>query len=145
VKRRIAILSVLCLALIFTSCTVTVTTPETKINIENTMEDLDIITGGITYRIDYIDVKDVSIGDVDFTSTIQAGTISDAKVTSRSGHVDVLIGTATAKSTSVTFTFNNITLESVNILAGVTNTVIFDDITAGLIFAHVGTAKKKVN
>jgi hypothetical protein len=139
VKRKTLAFSMLCLALIFVSCSVTVTAPETKINIQNDMLNVPLTIGGSPTTIGYIDVEKVTIGDVYFSARIQAGgDISETKTTALTGHVDITIGLATTPKLNI----SNIILPSITIRAGVTNTVVFDANTAAEIYSQA-LAKKK--
>ena len=130
-KRIRMVIGVLSLAFLFASCTVTVIQPETKVKAQNDLVDLSVpLQGGGTKLYQAIDLHDVWIGDVNFPY-IQGGDVTTAKTTSRSGNVSVDIGSVDAITSTRTITIQPIDPFDAYISAGVTNTVVFDEATAG--------------
>jgi hypothetical protein len=110
----------------------------------NSLTDLTVNVDGKDSDVDAIDLLDVAIGDVTFSS-IPGGTTTSAKATQRSGSVRIDIGQADVQSTflgaPVSAIFEDIDPMYTTIEKGTTNTVEFNSTTAGVIFSAL--AKKK--
>jgi hypothetical protein len=140
-------LLVLGMAVLVSGCAVFITpsTP-TTIKAQNSLTAMSVDVGGTTTHVNGIDLVDVTIGDIVFSS-IDYGTTTAAVTTHRSGNVAVDIGTAVVwttvlgQATSVSFT--NISPMSATITAETENTVDFDQSTASVIFQAL--AKKKAS
>lgn len=127
-------------------CTVFVATPEeTTIKARNDLTAMSVDVNGKSTNIEGIDLIDITIGDVYFPY-IEYGTTSAVKVTYRSGNVSVYIDTAVVSTKvlgqTVFIPFPNISPMSARINANQSNTVVFDESTATVIFDAL--AKKKV-
>jgi hypothetical protein len=139
---RIAALTAMLAVAAFTSgCLFVVEVEDTTVRAQNVMTDLTIRVDGIDFAVEYIDLYDVTIGDV-FFSEVQAGDRATSyRVSGYSGSVDVYIGSASAKVYSEeygfqTIPFSDMDVSGVNLSTGAANTVLFDEYTAGEIFAY---------
>ncbi len=141
-KRRSVIVGAVCLAFVLSSCTVTVNTIETKVKARN-----DLVS--MTYEgsdIDAIDLEGVDIGDVTF-ATINAGTTTSERTTTRSGTVGIVIDVAYVETyvlgQAMTIPIDNVTGMSTSITKDVVNTVVFNATTAAVIFNELAKKKAK--
>jgi hypothetical protein len=137
---------VVSIVLVTSSCAVFVNTPaDTTVETKNNLNSMSVDVGGITTNVDGIDLENVTIGDVVFSS-VPYGTTSAEKVTNSSGDVDVTIGTAIVYTTvlglSVPISFSNISPMTTTITPETLNTVVFNQTTAGVIFQALGKKKK---
>jgi hypothetical protein len=98
---------------------------------------MDITIGTKLYPDALIDLYDITVGDVSFSS-VMAGTLSSAKTTGRSGTVTVLVGEADMISGTTTLIVKNIDAMSATITQGATNTIVFDENSSSTIFAALG-------
>jgi hypothetical protein len=109
----------------------------------NDLNSMSVDVNGATTDVDGIDLENVTIGDVGFSS-IPYGTTSSEMVTYTYGGVAVDIGTAVVLTNvlnqTVSVSFSNISPMSTTITRNVVNSVIFDQTTAGVIFSAL--AKK---
>jgi len=133
-------------ALLLASCTVNVLTPpSTTVKAENDLTNLKIDVKGTTTNVDGIDLANVYIGNDVFFSYVQAGYTTNAKTTHESGKVTVDIDTAIVITkvlgVPVGVPFTNLSSMQVTIASNITNTVVFDEVSAGVILS--GLAKKK--
>lgn len=112
---------------------------------ENDLNGMSVDVGGITTGVDGIDLENVAIGDVAF-STVDYGTTSAQKITRSSGEVTVTIGTAVVYTRVlnqlVPVSFSNINPMSTTITPETVNTVVFNQTTAGVIFQALGKKQK---
>jgi hypothetical protein len=125
-------------------CAVVVTPPvQTTIEAKNSLNSMSVDVGGTTTNVDGIDLENVIIGDVSYSS-VPYGTISAEKVTNRYGDVTVTIGAAVVwtkvLNTPTSVTFSNISQMTATITPDILNTVTFDHSTATVIFSAL--AKK---
>lgn len=144
VRRLIALVVPFGVALM-TGCSVTVNGPvETRVRAQNDLTDLSVDVNGSTTAVDAIDLLDVVVGDVSF-ALVAGGTTTSSKLTNRSGNVTVVLGEAEVLTSvlgqPVTLSFTDIDPMTTTITTGTTNTVVFDETTAGVIFSAL--AKKK--
>jgi hypothetical protein len=144
VKRIIAGLCAVCIAMMFAGCTLVVEN-ETQVKAHNSLTDLDVDVGGTTTTVDAIDLVNVAIGDVTFAS-IPGGTTTSPKATTRSGGVSIDIAEADVivmvLGAPVTRKFYDIDPMTTTIEKGTTNTVEFNGTTAGVIFSALAKKKK---
>jgi hypothetical protein len=95
-KRKTAIFSLLCLTIFLVGCTVTVFAPrETTIKAVNELVEINVTVDGETKKVNGIDLTDVTIGDVSFSS-INYGEKTNEKTTHLDGVVNVHVGSAYA-------------------------------------------------
>jgi hypothetical protein len=120
--------------------------PETKIKARNDLTDLTVDVNGSVTDVDAIDLEEVTIGDVLFSS-VPAGTTTSEKSTQQSGAVTISIERANVVvmllGQSVTMPMDDIDAMVTNIDKGTVNTVEFNETTAGVIFSAL--AKRKAN
>jgi hypothetical protein len=130
--------------LLFAGCSVNVfTPPDTTIKAENDLTNLSIDVQGQTTLVDGIDLANVYIGDVYFPY-VEAGYATSSRISHRYGQVSVDIDTAIVVTNvlGVDFEmpFTNISSMSTTIENNISNTVVFDETSAGVILS--GLAKK---
>ena len=135
----------LCVAAITVNCTMSVEPLRyTTVEATNNLNGMDVDINGTTTNVNGIDLENVQIGDVSYTS-IGYGTTTSQKVTDRAGDVAVIIGTAVVYTNvlnqSVPISFSNISSMSTTITPDVINTVVFNQTTAETIFSAL--SKKK--
>jgi hypothetical protein len=143
-SRKLLRVLAVCAVSLVAGCAVVVTPPpQTTVEAENHLTSMSVDVSGTTTTVDGIDLENVAIGDVSFTSILY-GTTSSEKVTNSSGKVDVDIGTAVVwtkvLNQPVSVSFSNISPMSTTITRDILNTVVFDQTTAGVIFSAL--AKK---
>jgi hypothetical protein len=143
-SRNLLRVLAVCAVSLVESCAVVVTPPvQTTVEAENNLTSMSVDVSGTTTTVDGIDLKNVTIGDVSYSS-IAYGTTSSEKVTNSYGKVDVDIGTAVVwtklLNQPASVSFSNISPMSTTITRDVVNTVVFDQTTAGVIFSAL--AKK---
>jgi hypothetical protein len=146
--KKLSGLLALCAFFTVSGCSLWVSTPtpppQTTVEAENNLTSMSVDVSGVTTDVNGIDLEDVSIGDVSYSSILY-GTTSSEKVTDRSGNVTVTIGTALVSTQvlnqTVTIPFSNISPMSTTITPETLNTVVFKQTTAGVIFQAL--AKKK--
>jgi hypothetical protein len=144
-SKKILGLLALCAIAVAAGCSVFVSSPtQTTVEAENNLNSMSVDVNGTTTNVDGIDLENVTIGDV-FYSSVPYGTTSAEKVTNRSGDVTVTIGTAVVftqvLNQTVSVTFSNISPMSTTVTPETVNTVVFNQTTAGVIFQAL--AKKK--
>lgn len=137
----------LSIVILASSCAVFVNVPEeTTVETENNLNSMSVDINGTTTNVDGVDLENVAIGDVMFSS-VAYGTTSAKKVTNSSGEVNVTIGTAVVFTRvldqTVSVSFSNISPMTTTITPETINTVVFNQTTAGVIFQALG--KKKVS
>ncbi len=135
----------LCSVVLAAGCAVFVSPPpQTTVETENNLNGMSVDVSGTTTYVDGIDLEDVAIGDV-FFSTVAYGTTSSEKVTNSSGDVNVTIGTAIVFTRvldqTVPVSFSNISPMATTITPETVNTVVFNQTTAGVIFQALGKKK----
>lgn len=143
-SRKLLRVLAVCAVSLVAGCAVVVTPPpQTTVEAENHLTGMSVDVSGTTTNVDGIDLENVAIGDVSYSS-IAYGTTSSEKVTNSYGKVDVDIGTAVVwtklLNQPASVSFSNISPMSTTITRDVVNTVIFDQTTAGVIFSAL--AKK---
>jgi hypothetical protein len=134
----------ICAVSILAGCSVSIDTPpDTTIKAENDLTNLYIDVMGKTTQVDGIDLANVYIGDVYF-SYVNAGYSTVSKISNSYGQVSVDIDTAIVMTTvlgiDVEIPFTNISTMSTTIESNTSNTVVFDETSAGVILS--GIAKK---
>ena len=145
-SRKFLALLALCAAGLAAGCAVLVSAPppQTTVEAENNLNSMSVDVGGTTTNVDGIDLENVTIGDVLFSS-VAYGTTSPAKVTNRSGDVTITIGTAVVwtkvLNTPTSVSISNISPMTGTITPEIVNTVVFNQTTANVIFNAL--AKKK--
>lgn len=145
-KKIIAGVCAVCVAMMFAGCTLVVQN-ETQVKAHNALTNLDVDVDGTTSHVSAIDLDNVNIGhDVSFSS-ILGGETTSPKTTQESGSLIVHIGTANVNSTllgiPVSLPFSNIADMSTTIEKGTTNTVEFNTTTAQVIFNALAKKKAK--
>jgi hypothetical protein len=150
VKRIIAGLCAVCVAMMFAGCTVVVQN-DTQVKAHNALTDLSVEVDGQPNNVASIDLENVGIGDDVVFSEILGGTTSIAKTTKESGPVIISFGSAWANVETVVLgtthlnpvQITNISTMTTSIVAGTTNTVEFNETTAGVIFSALAKKKTK--
>jgi hypothetical protein len=135
----------LCTAIIISGCSIFVESPtDTTVEARNELVDLSVKVDNVTTNVSTIDLYDVEIGDAFFTS-IKGGVTTVEKTLSTTGDVDIVIGRASVGTKvlgqTVYLDFTDIDTMTTSIHSGTTNTVVFNESTAGVIFTAL--AKKK--
>jgi hypothetical protein len=142
VKKAIKVIGAVLFPLFFIGCSVTVIAPtETKVKAENDLANLTVEIGTSSASGVDINLYSVQIGDDVTFSSILSGTVTNEKVTSQSGTVDIVIGEADVISVFGTKTFSNITGMSTYITKDKTNTVVFDSQSASVILNKLAKLK----
>jgi len=150
VKGLIASIGSACVAMMFVGCTVVVQN-DTQVKAHNALTDLSVEVDGQPNSVASIDLENVGIGDDVVFSEILGGTTSIAKTTKHSGDVYISFGSAIANVETVVLgtthlnpvQITNITSMKTNLVAGTTNTVEFNETTAGVIFSALAKKKTK--
>ena len=144
-KTIIAALCAVYAVMMFSGCTIVVEN-DTQVKAHNSLTNLSVDVGGTTTDVDAIDLINVWIGDVSFSS-IPGGYTTSPKTTKRSGSVTIQIAEADVITTvfgaSVSVTFTDIDDMTTDIEKGTTNTVEFNSTTAGVIFSALAKKKAK--
>jgi hypothetical protein len=125
-------------------CTFITEVPDTTISARNELRDLLVTTGSDSISVMYVNLNDVSIGDVHFNKLL-VGDVTSSIPTDRSGSVGISIGSAVAMVATTQgtapITITDIDAMTTYIRSGEENTVIFDESSASSILETIQPPK----